>query len=146
MEKEEEIAEVVDADSKPVAEKKYKTLNISEEECRRLAVKLEEVMQNEKPYIQADLKIAELAAVVGASAHTLSYLFNHYLERNYYDYINDFRIAEFKRLVATTDDISKFTLTALAQECGFNSRASFFRYFKKVTGITPSEYIQQKEK
>lgn len=146
VEKEEEIAEVVDADSKPVAEKKYKTLNISEEECRRLAVKLEEVMQNEKPYIQADLKIAELAAVVGASAHTLSYLFNHYLERNYYDYINDFRIAEFKRLVATTDDISKFTLTALAQECGFNSRASFFRYFKKVTGITPSEYIQQKEK
>lgn len=141
-----EELESADADNKPVAEKKYKTLNISEEECRRLAVKLEEVMQNDKPYIQADLKIAELAAVVGTSAHTLSYLFNHYLKRNYYDYINDFRIAEFKRLVATTDDISKFTLTALAQECGFNSRASFFRYFKKVTGITPSEYIQQKEK
>ena len=40
------------------------------------------------------------------------------------------------------DEYSKYTLSALAELCGFSSRASFFRYFKKATGITPSEYIR----
>ena len=40
------------------------------------------------------------------------------------------------------DEYSKYTLTALAELCGFSSRTSFFRYFKKVIGITPNEYIR----
>jgi AraC-like DNA-binding protein len=40
------------------------------------------------------------------------------------------------------DEYSKYTLGALAELCGFSSRASFFRYFKKATGITPNEYIR----
>lgn len=58
-----------------------------------------------------------------------------------YDYLNDYRIEEFKRLV-DKDEYSKYTLTALAELCGFSSRTSFFRYFKKVIGITPNEYIR----
>ena len=79
--------------------------------------------------------------MLGRSAHTLSYLFNQHLNRNYYDYINDYRIEEFKRLI-NEDEYSKYTLSALAELCGFSSRASFFRYFKKTTGITPNEYIR----
>ena len=55
--------------------------------------------------------------------------------------LNDYRIEEFKRLV-DKDEYSKYTLTALAELCGFSSRTSFFRYFKKVIGITPNEYIR----
>ena len=94
-----------------------------------------------KPYTNPNLKIADLAASIGTSSHTLSYLFNQYLNRNYYDYINDYRIAEFKRLVEK-DEYAKYTLSALAELCGFSSRASFFRYFKKATNITPNEYIR----
>ena len=50
-------------------------------------------------------------------------------------------MAEFKHLIAK-DEYSKYTLGALAELCGFSSRASFFRYFKKATGITPNEYIR----
>jgi len=57
------------------------------------------------------------------------------------DYLNDYRIAEFKRLL-NEDEYSKYTLSALAELCGFSSRTSFFRYFKKTTGITPNEYVQ----
>lgn len=128
-------------ENKPVVEEKYKTVKVSSEECKRLAEKLEDVMRREKPYIHPDLKIADLATAIGTSAHTLSYLFNQYLERNYYDYINDYRISEFKRLV-NTDEYARYTLSALAELCGFSSRASFFRYFKKATGITPNEYIR----
>ena len=124
-----------------VAEEKYKTNKISVEECKRLADKLEIVMHKEKPYTNPNLKIADLAASIGTSSHTLSYLFNQYLNRNYYDYINDYRIAEFKRLVEK-DEYAKYTLSALAELCGFSSRASFFRYFKKATNITPNEYIR----
>lgn len=126
---------------KPVSEEKYKSVKVSPEECKRLAKKLEVVMHRDKPYMHPDLKIADLAIAIDTSAHTLSYLFNQYLKHNYYDYINDYRIAEFKRLV-NTDEYAKYTLSALAEHCGFSSRASFFRYFKKATGITPNEYIR----
>lgn len=122
-------------------ELKYKTNKISTEECQRLTEKLEALMHRDKPYTNPDLKIADLATMLGRSAHTLSYLFNQHLNRNYYDYINDYRIEEFKRLI-NEDEYSKYTLGALAELCGFSSRASFFRYFKKATGITPNEYIR----
>lgn len=128
-------------EQKVVAEEKYKTNKIGADECKRLADKLEDVMRLERAYTNPDLKIGDLATMIGTSAHTMSYLFNQYLNRNYYDYINDFRIAEFKRLV-DRDEYSKYTLSALAELCGFSSRASFFRYFKKATGITPNEYIR----
>ena len=63
------------------AEEKYKTNKIDPEECNRLAEKLMVLMQEQKPYTNPDLKIAELAAMMGTSAHTLSYLFNQHLNR-----------------------------------------------------------------
>lgn len=131
----------VEIETKSASEEKYKNIKIGLEECKRLTEKLEAIMNKDKPYLHPDLKIADLAASIGISAHTLSYLFNQYLERNYYDYINDYRIAEFKRL-ANTGEYAQYTLSALAELCGFSSRTSFFRYFKKVTGITPNDYIR----
>lgn len=63
------------------------------------------------------------------------------MKKTFYDYVNEYRVEEFKRLVNETD-ISRYTLTALSEKCGFSSRASFFRHFKASTGITPSEYIK----
>ena len=88
--------------------------------------------------------IPDLASIIGVPSYTLSYLFNQYLKRNYYDYINDYRIAEFKSLVSKGEH-TRYTLNALMELCGFSSRTSFFRYFKKVNGITPSEYIKSLE-
>ena len=122
----------------PVIEEKYRKSNVTEEECRRLAGELELLMQRDRLYVNPNLKIADLAAILNVSTYTLSYLFNQYLDKNY---LNDYRIEEFKRLV-DKDEYSKYTLTALAELCGFSSRTSFFRYFKKVIGITPNEYIR----
>jgi AraC-like DNA-binding protein/streptogramin lyase len=129
------------AKQQSVIEEKYRKSNVSEEECRRLTGELELLMQRERLYVNPNLKIVDLAAILNVSTYTLSYLFNQYLDKNYYDYLNDYRIEEFKRLV-DKDEYSKYTLTALAELCGFSSRTSFFRYFKKVVGITPNEYIR----
>lgn len=119
----------------------YKTTRLSDEECVRLNKKLEHLMKNEHPYTNQDLKISDLAKMIDSTAHALSFLFNQYLKTSYYDYINGYRVAEFKRIVKELDT-SKYTLTALSQKCGFSSRASFFRHFKNITGITPAEFLK----
>ena len=98
-------------------------------------------MSKNKLYTNPSLKIADLADVAKTSSHALSYVFNQYLQKSYYDYINEFRVEEFKTAIQN-DKYSKYTLEALSEHCGFSSRASFFRSFKKVTGITPNEYIK----
>jgi len=126
------------------SEEKYKTNRLTTEECKELLQKLSLYMEEDKPYTNPDLKIADLAKGIDASSHSLSYFFNQYLNQSYYDYINEYRIAEFKILVNSAE-YSKYTLSALAELCGFSSRASFFRSFKKITGITPNEYIRSIE-
>jgi ligand-binding sensor domain-containing protein/AraC-like DNA-binding protein len=121
---------------------KYKASKVSTEECRRIQKMLEDAMRKAKPYRNPDLKIADLATLTGVTSHALSYFFNQYLKKSYYDYINEYRVEEFKRLVVD-EQYAKYTLEALAEVCGFSSRASFFRSFKKVAGITPNEYIKQ---
>lgn len=120
----------------------YKTTRLSDEECIRLNKKLDHLMKNERPYTNPDLKISDLAKMIDSTAHALSFLFNQYLKTSYYDYINGYRVAEFKRMVKELDT-SKYTLTALSQKCGFSSRASFFRHFKNITGITPAEFLKK---
>lgn len=119
----------------------YRTTRLSDEECKRLLRKLDMIMKKEKPYTNPDLKSKDLALMIDSSAHALSFLFNQYLHKSYYDYINEYRVDEFKRLVKETD-VSKYTLSTLAERCGFSSRATFFRHFKAITGLTPAEYLK----
>ena len=114
---------------------------MSEAECKELHDRLVAYVEKEKPYINPDLKMGELAAALHTSSHSLSYLLNQYLNQSYYDFINEYRVAQFKKMVEDSD-YSRYTLTALAELCGFSSRASFFRSFKKSTGVTPNEYIR----
>lgn len=129
------------AEKQKIQEEKYKTNRLTTEECKILLQRISILMDEERPYTNPDLKIADLANSIDTSSHSLSYLFNQYLNQSYYDFINEYRIIEFKKLV-NSSEYSRYTLSALAELCGFSSRASFFRSFKKITGITPNEYIR----
>ncbi|MDR3652807.1 MAG: two-component regulator propeller domain-containing protein [Paludibacter sp.] len=122
-------------------DEKYKNTKLSEKECQLICDKLFSYIENEKPYTNPELKIVDIAQAINCSSHSLSYIFNQYLTKNYYDFINEYRIKEFKLLISD-ENFSKYTLSALAERCGFSSRASFFRSFKKLTRITPNEYIR----
>ena len=124
-----------------IPEDKYRSSNITAEDCKRLTERLKNLIRDKKLYSNPELKIGDLAKELDVPAYILSYLFNQYLNRNYYDYINDYRIAEFKYLVNKGEHMT-YTLNALIEKCGFNSRASFFRHFKRATGMTPNEYIK----
>ena len=126
-------------------DEKYKYTKLTDEECKQICDKLNRYFDNDRPYINPNLKIVDLAQAVNSSSHNLSYIFNHYLNTNYYDFVNEYRVKEFKRLVEELE-VSKYSISSLAEKCGFSSRAAFFRSFKKLTGITPNEYIHSVEK
>ncbi|MDR3652205.1 MAG: two-component regulator propeller domain-containing protein [Paludibacter sp.] len=124
----------------PLVEK-YKYVKLGDIECYEISKKLNEFMAKSKPFTKSELKITDIARELNLTSTILSYFFNQYLKVNYYDYINEYRVKEFQKLVAE-DENSKFTLLSLAEKCGFTSRASFFRSFKRITNITPNEYVK----
>ncbi|MNY28251.1 Helix-turn-helix domain protein [compost metagenome] len=65
-------------------------------------------------------------------------------KKSFYDYINELRIEEFKIIVVLPEN-QKFTLLSLAYDVGFNSKTSFNRNFKNITGLSPTAYLQQQK-
>lgn len=104
--------------------------------------KLQQTLQNQALYQDVTLSLRQLAEAVGLTDKQLSVLLNTHLQTNFYEYINQYRVAAFKRLV-DEGKAKEFTLLALALECGFSSKSSFNRIFKQQTGITPSAYKKQ---
>jgi len=123
---------------------KYQFNKISDDEAKKIIDKLKNSMEHDKYYLNQSLKMPELAKAIGCSNQTLSQVFNLFMNDKYYDFINRYRIDEFKRIISETD-YSNFTLKALSEQSGFSSYTSFFRTFKDQTGITPNEFIQQFE-
>lgn len=120
---------------------KYQTSRLDSKEGKELTKKLVNLMNEEKPYVNPALQMADLAKMLGCSPHTLSQVFSLFIKRNYYDFIAEYRIEEFKRL-ARKPEYEKYTITALSNLCGFRSRTPFLVAFKKYTGMTPKEWMK----
>jgi AraC-like DNA-binding protein len=96
-------------------------------------------MQEEKPYLDVDLSIQDVSSELGISRHYLTQVINGLLGKNFYTFINEYRVEVVKKLLVS-DEYSKYTLTSIAYEAGFNSKSSFNSIFKKATGMTPSQF------
>lgn len=123
---------------------KYKSCNMTDDDCKKLLEQLTSVMTKEKLFVNPKLKISDLAGKMGVPSYKLSYLFNQHMQCSFYDYINDYRVLEFKKLIEKGEH-KAYSINALMEKCGFTSRSTFFRYFKKNTGMTPNEYISSLE-
>lgn len=123
---------------------KYQKSGLTETTIQEIHLQLTQVMIAEKLYTNPDLTLSELAEKLNVQPNNLSQVINSVEKKNFYDYINYHRIEEFKNKVALPES-NKFTLLSLAFECGFNSKTSFNRNFKKVTNLSPSEYLNQQK-
>lgn len=103
---------------------------------------LMQFISSEKPFLISNLSLRSLAEQVEIHPNKLSWLLNEQLGKNFNEFINHFRIQYFKNL-ATDPSNSHISLLGLAYESGFNSKTVFNTYFKKETGLTPKEFIQQ---
>lgn len=120
-------------------QQKYQKSGLSEEASDELHQELTRLMTEELLYKKGDLSIDDLAAKIGIHPNHLSQVINQKEKKNFYDFVNGYRIEEFKRLIALQKN-RQFTLLALAYDCGFSSKTSFNRCFRRSTGQTPSQY------
>lgn len=118
---------------------KYEKSPLTEQEKTNILARLENIMADEKLYLNSSLNLGETARHLNVAPRYLSQVINEMKEQNFYDYVNRYRINEAKRLLIDphheTDKIISVQL-----DCGFNSKSVFNTLFKKITGVTPSEY------
>ncbi len=110
-----------------------------------LKEKLEIVMKSENPHMDPDLTLNDLADKVDTTSTQLSIAINSGFGKNFNDYINAYRVEEVKKALLDESN-SHLSILGIAYDCGFNSKATFNRVFKKLTDLSPSQYLALQKK
>lgn len=120
---------------------RYEKSVLDRERAASIMKALNELMQKEKPHLEGDLKLSELAAMLSINGNTLSQILNEQQGKSFYEFINSYRLEEVKEKLSNPH-FANYTILGIAMECGFNNKNTFNRYFKKETGLTPSAYVK----
>lgn len=118
---------------------KYEKSSLEENDIEMIKRNLLLLMNEKKVYLNSELTLTQLALDLNVSNHNLSETINKSFNKNFYDFINTYRVEEFKERIKNPD-YSNYSLLAIAFESGFSSKSSFNSIFKKITSQTPSEY------
>jgi AraC-like DNA-binding protein len=119
-------------------ERRYEKSGLDAAKLDEYSAALMAYMQKSRVYLDPDLSLDELASRLKMSRHHLTQLLNDRLRKNFYSFINEYRIGV--AIAKLNDPGAEVNILSLAFDCGFNSRSSFNNYFKKITGCTPSAY------
>jgi len=123
---------------------KRKSTNIiqsREDYCENQKKIINDLMNEEKPYLNPDLNLAELSKLTNMSTNQLSETLNSCFQKNFNDFINEYRVDEVKKRLDIGQHLN-LSFLGIALDCGFNSKATFNRVFKRITGQSPTEYIK----
>jgi AraC-like DNA-binding protein len=105
-----------------------------------LMQKLQTFMVEKKPYLEEGLTLTGLAQQLNMTRNQLSSLINSNTGENFYSFINKYRVEEVIKIFSDPQK-KNYTILAMAYEAGFPSKSSFHNIFKKITGLTPTEYL-----
>jgi len=100
-----------------------------------------QLMDSEKLFLDSRLSIKTVADKLGMSVNHLSQVINQQSGKNFFKFINEYRVEAAKKLLLDHSS-QKYTILAIAYDCGFNSKSSFNTIFKQYTGKTPSDFIE----
>jgi ligand-binding sensor domain-containing protein/AraC-like DNA-binding protein len=123
------------------SEQKYQFNKISQDKANEIISRLNMCMDEKQLYLNEDLNISDLAREIECTNQMLSQVFSLFLNEKYNDFINRYRVDEFKRIISV-EEHAKYTLKSLSQKCGFSSYTSFYRAFREHTGMTPNDFIK----
>jgi len=124
-------------ESEFVTESKKKI--VTDEELEVIKQRINEIMNNQKPYLDSDLNLIKLADLLSITPHQLSYAINTGFNENFFHFINKYRVEEAKELLMNHNK-DNLSILGIAFESGFNSKTSFNTTFKKIANQTPSEF------
>ncbi|MDT7832307.1 helix-turn-helix domain-containing protein [Flavobacteriaceae bacterium S356] len=118
-------------------QKRYQSSSLKEDEKETYIQVLENIMQEQHPYLKNDLRIKDLSSIVNINQHHLSQLINEHYTCSFFDFINRYRVEKAKEIMVGG---SEKNLLQIAFESGFNNKTSFINAFKKFNGTTPSHF------
>jgi len=133
-----EEAEVINIESVPAGSSQVA------EEVKEWKQKLQQLMQQAKAFEDPELSLSHVAKQLQSNPSFISRMVNQGFGINFNDFVNQFRIEAIKEMLEKGEH-KKQTLLAIAFECGFNSKATFNRAFKKATGYSPKEWLQKNQ-
>ena len=117
----------------------YQKSGLNKEDTQIILGKLKSIMLTEQPYLDSELHLAALSLKVDVSTHKLSQVINENLNKNFFDFVNEFRIEKVKELLIDPAN-NHLKIISLAYDSGFSSKSTFYNLFKKSEGVTPAEY------
>ena len=127
-------------------EEEHKVENIQKEkfnefELENWKAKILKLMIDEKLYLQPELNLSDIANRLKTNISVLSGVVNNAFGKNFNDFVNEYRVKEFQERIQLPEN-KNITLLGIAFDCGFNSKATFNRSFKKFTGKAPKEFLE----
>ena len=118
----------------------YKKSSLKEQEkVEDYLKRLVDCMNKLEPWKDNELSVAKLSELTDIPRHHITQILNDNLKKNFYTFVNEFR-TEYAKSIITSPKYSHWSIMSIAFESGFNSKAAFNGFFKKYTGMTPSEY------
>lgn len=118
---------------------KYQKSWLTDERATEIVRRLLRLMETEKSYLEAELTLPELAAKLSVSPHHLSQVINRETNKSFFDFVNEYRVQEAKRLLGSPKH-GHLSILGIALDAGFNSKSAFYTAFGKHIGMTPSEF------
>lgn len=130
---------VTDSTTVVAGKKKYQRSALDAETSGLLLKELESYMARERPYLDNTLTMSQLASQLGISSNYLSQIINEQTGKNFFDFVNSYRVGMAKQLLATSPD-SRTNILTIAMESGFNSKSAFYDAFRQHAMMTPGQY------
>ena len=124
---------------------KYIKSKLPEEKAEEHLNNLLYLMETKKLYTNENLKLRDIADDLSISTHHLSQVINEKLDKNFYDFINSYRV-EAARKMLIDSKYQHLTILGIAFEVGFNSKSSFYNTFKKYFNVSPTQYKKSNSK
>lgn len=111
---------------------------------RSIEQKIEHCMAEEKPFLQNNFNLSNLSSMTNTPLHHLSYYFREVRKETFTEMKNEYRVNYAVKLMES-GELNHFTLETIGIQSGFETRNTFRTAFKRVYGITPSEFVDQKK-
>ena len=113
--------------------------SVTDDEIQEQAAWLKQQIERDLLYLDPELSLKSLADTIDLHPNLVSKIINEGLKQTFSDCINEYRVKAVINKIGTDNDES-LTFLAIAFDCGFNSKTTFNRVFKKQTGLTPLQY------
>lgn len=123
--------------------KKYQSSTLDEDDKVVITERIFKLFEDSEEYLSTDFNLNKLADLVGSNYKNVSQVINENFKKNFNTLLNEYRIKEACRRMGDLTRYGNYTVEAIGESVGFGSRSTFISTFKKITGLTPSEYQRQ---